>query len=219
MNPQASCTSLFLNLDFMVQRQDMSVIRVIYIWRWNHWDTLIDSRVKDRALSFLLTKRTCFPMSSHLFTSQRVLVDTWVICLHFPLVFRGGLPGTAFPESFLLDLASWLGEVVRKHSSGRGESNVCCLSPTLFLCRRARDGKREKWKRWDNWGCSPKGVALIGDFHPSWLGIFISSQFVSTAWLHIQSLGYHLVNKMCVGQGSYLSVNLFIITCLLGAYI
>lgn len=85
-----------------------------------------------------------FPMSSHLFISQRALADTWVICLYFSLVFRSGLPGTAFPESFLLDLASWLGEVVRKDSSGWSESNVCCLCPTLYPCKRTRDGKRER---------------------------------------------------------------------------
>ena len=89
-------------------------------------------------------KEHVFPMSSYLFISQRALADTWVICLCFSLVFRGSLPGTAFPESFLLDLASWLGEVARKHSSGWSESNVRCLYPTLYPQEITRDGKRER---------------------------------------------------------------------------
>lgn len=63
----------------------------------------------------------------------------------FSLVFRVGLPGTAFPpESCLLDFGILTWEVVRKHGSGWSESNVSCLSPTLFSCRRTRDGKGER---------------------------------------------------------------------------
>lgn len=65
-------------------------------------------------------------------------------CL-FSLVFSVGLPGTAFPpESCLLDFGILTWEVVRKHSLGWSESNVSCLSPTLFSCRRTRDGKGER---------------------------------------------------------------------------
>lgn len=85
-----------------------------------------------------------FPMSSHLFISQRALRTHGSSASIF-LVFRGGLPGTAFPESFLLDLASWLGEVVKKDSSGWSESNVRCLiQPCTRVSKRTRDGKRER---------------------------------------------------------------------------